>query len=39
VLIMAMFIGRAGTLTIAYLLGKKLISTNYKYPYANTMVG
>ncbi|MBL4623774.1 MAG: hypothetical protein JKY42_01325 [Flavobacteriales bacterium] len=39
VLIMAMFIGRAGTLTIAYLLGKKLISTNYKYPYAGTMVG
>ncbi len=39
VLIMAMFIGRAGTLTIAYLLGTKLISTNYKYPYANTMVG
>ena len=39
VLIIAMFIGRAGTLTIAYLIGKKLISTNYKYPYANTMVG
>ena len=39
VLIIAMFIGRVGTLTLAYLVGKKLISKNYKYPLGHTMVG
>lgn len=39
VLIIAMFIGRVGTLTIAYLVGKRVISTNYKYPEGHTMVG
>jgi Trk-type K+ transport system membrane component len=39
VLIIAMFIGRVGTLTLAYLVGKKLISKNYKYPVGHTMVG
>jgi Trk-type K+ transport system membrane component len=39
VLVMAMFIGRVGTLTLAYLLGKKVLSTNYKYPSGHTMVG
>ena len=39
VLIVAMFIGRVGTLTLAYLVGKKLISKNYKYPLGHTMVG
>jgi trk system potassium uptake protein len=39
VLILAMFIGRVGTLTLAYLLGKRVLSTNYKYPTAHTMVG
>jgi len=39
VLIVAMFIGRVGTLTLAYLVGKKVISTNYKYPSGHTMVG
>ena len=39
VLIVAMFIGRVGTLTIAYLVGKKVISRNYKYPEGHTMVG
>ncbi|MFP5471504.1 MAG: TrkH family potassium uptake protein [Bacteroidia bacterium] len=38
-LIWAMFVGRVGTLTLAYLIGKRVISTNYKYPTANTMVG
>ena len=39
VLIIAMFIGRVGTLTLAYLVGKRVISTNYKYPEGHTMVG
>ena len=39
VLVIAMFIGRVGTLTLAYLVGKKVISKNYKYPSAHTMVG
>lgn len=39
VLIIAMFIGRVGTLTLAYLVGKKVISRNYKYPKGHTMVG
>lgn len=39
VLIVAMFIGRVGTLTLAYLVGKKVISRNYKYPSGHTMVG
>jgi Trk-type K+ transport system membrane component len=39
VLIIAMFIGRVGTLTLAYLVGKRVISKNYKYPKGHTMVG
>ncbi len=39
VLIIAMFIGRVGTLTLAYLVGKTVISKNYKYPEGHTMVG
>ncbi len=39
VLVIAMFIGRVGTLTLAYLVGKKVLSKNYKYPSGHTMVG
>ena len=39
VLTIAMFVGRVGTLTLAYLLSKKVLSTNYKYPSGHTMVG
>ena len=39
VLIIAMFIGRVGTLTLAYLIGKRVISRNYKYPKGHTMLG
>lgn len=39
ILVIAMFIGRVGTLTLAYLVGKKVISKNYKYPSGHTMVG
>jgi trk system potassium uptake protein len=39
VIIIAMFIGRVGTLTLAYLLGKEVISKHYKYPQGHTMIG
>ncbi len=39
VLVIAMFIGRVGTLTLAYLIGKSVISRNYKYPLGHTMLG
>jgi len=32
-------IGRVGTLTLAYLVGKRVMSKNYKYPSGHTMVG
>lgn len=39
VLMLAMFIGRVGTLTLAYLFGKQVMSKNYKYPKGHTMIG
>ncbi len=39
VLCASMWVGRVGTLTFAYLLSKKVLSKNYKYPYDTTMVG
>jgi Trk-type K+ transport system membrane component len=39
VIVIAMFIGRVGTLTLAYLLGKEVISKHYKYPQGHTMIG
>jgi Trk-type K+ transport system membrane component len=39
VLVVAMFIGRVGTLTLAFLLGKEVLSKHYKYPSGHTMVG
>lgn len=39
ILVIAMFIGRVGTLTLAYLVGKRVLSTKYKYPLGHTMVG
>jgi Trk-type K+ transport system membrane component len=36
---MAMFIGRMGTLTLAYLFGKEVVSKKYKYPTGHTMLG
>lgn len=39
ILVIAMFIGRVGTLTLAYLVGKRVISNKYKYPLGHTMVG
>jgi Trk-type K+ transport system membrane component len=39
VLVVAMFIGRVGTLTVAYLFGKQVMSRRYKYPRGHTMIG
>jgi Trk-type K+ transport system membrane component len=39
IIIFAMFIGRVGTLTLAYLLGRQVLSKNYKYPSGHTMIG
>ncbi|MFB6258577.1 MAG: TrkH family potassium uptake protein [Flavobacteriales bacterium] len=39
VLIVSMFVGRVGTLTVAFALTSSVISRNYKYPYGHTMVG
>lgn len=39
VLIIAMFVGRVGTLTIAYLFGRQAIYAKYKYPKGHIMIG
>jgi len=39
IIIVSMFVGRVGTLTVAYAIGKSVISTKYKYPKGHTMVG
>jgi Trk-type K+ transport system membrane component len=38
IIIVSMFVGRVGTLTVAFAFGKKAISTRYKYPNGHTMV-
>jgi Trk-type K+ transport system membrane component len=38
IIILSMFVGRLGTLTVAFGLAKKPISTSYKYPDGHTMV-
>ena len=38
-LIFSMFIGRVGTLALAFALRKKVASVNYKYPTTHFMVG
>lgn len=39
ILIISMFIGRVGMLTVAYAIGKEAVSKNYKYPKGHTMIG
>ncbi len=39
VIVLSMFIGRLGTLTIAYALSKHIRSTNYKYPDEHLLIG
>ena len=38
IIILSMFVGRVGTMTVAFGLAKKPISTSYKYPEGHTMV-
>ncbi len=39
IIIFSMFVGRVGTLTFAYLLGREVLTRKYKYPDGHTMVG
>ncbi len=39
IIIVSMFVGRVGTLTVAFALGRNLISNNFKYAEGHTMVG
>lgn len=39
IIIVSMFIGRVGTLTVAFAVGVRLISKDYRYPEGHTMVG
>ncbi len=39
ILIIAMFVGRVGTMTLALALSQRVISVSYKYPNAHFMVG
>ncbi len=39
ILILTMYIGRVGMLTLALALSKKVISTSYQYPVSHVMVG
>jgi len=39
IVMVSMFVGRVGTLTVAYALGGKLTQTHIKYPEGHTMVG
>lgn len=38
-LVLSMFVGRLGTLTVAFALSKNIKSTNYKYPEEHMLVG
>jgi Trk-type K+ transport system membrane component len=39
ILILSMFVGRIGTLTLAFALSSQVVNVNYKYPNAHFMVG
>lgn len=39
ILIISMYVGRVGTLTLALALSKRVVSTSYKYPTTHIMVG
>jgi Trk-type K+ transport system membrane component len=36
---LSMFIGRVGTLTVAFALGGRALETHFKYPEGHTMIG
>jgi len=35
----SMFVGRVGTLTVAFAIGGRLVQNHFKYPEGHTMVG
>jgi len=39
IIMLSMFVGRVGTLTVAYALGGRTVQTHTKYPEGHTMVG
>ncbi len=39
ILSMAMFVGRVGTLTVAFAVGGRTLQSHFKYPEGHTMVG
>jgi trk system potassium uptake protein TrkH len=39
IIMLSMFVGRVGTLTVAYALGGHTLQTHTKYPEGHTMVG
>jgi Trk-type K+ transport system membrane component len=39
IIMLSMFVGRVGTLTVAYALGGQTLQTHTKYPEGHTMVG
>ena len=39
IILISMFIGRVGTLTVAFAIGGNLIETHFKYPEGHTMIG
>lgn len=39
IIALSMFVGRVGTLTVAYAFGRAVLTNRYKYPYGHTMVG
>ncbi len=39
ILILSMFVGRIGTLTLGFALSKKVLTVAYKYPHAHFMIG
>ena len=39
IIMLSMFVGRVGTLTVAYALGGRALQTHIKYPEGHTMVG
>ncbi|MDR9397761.1 MAG: potassium transporter TrkG, partial [Salibacter sp.] len=39
IIILSMFIGRVGTLTVVFALSSSIVSTNYKYPDEHMLIG
>ncbi len=39
IIVLSMYIGKVGALAVAYIVGTRAISKNYKYPTAEMMIG